>query len=257
MVDAPLDFPAQLTRRNQPRSKESPLLCDGTPEFHHVAMEPISLASIRDVVQNGPTDPINYYRRPLIGRLFRKRINQGLQLLPVRRYGRALEIGFGSGGLLPTLARGVGELHGIDLDADPKTVYQMLQARACKATLVQGSVTALPYPSQHFDLVVCFSVFEHLHKYEHSLREVERVLAPGGLFLLGMPTVNRAMEVMFHAIGHSTINDIHVTTPQMIRAAFSRCGFRRVAYRSLGLPFSPPMGFPLYHNWLLEKLRRE
>jgi SAM-dependent methyltransferase len=216
-------------------------------------MEPISLASIDGVVQNGPTDPINYYRRPLVGSLFLKRINLGLQLIPARKYERGLEVGFGSGGLLLTLAKGVGELHGIDLDADPRIVSEMLRERRCDATLVQGSVMALPYPDQHFDLIVCFSVFEHLHEYERALREVHRVLRPGGVFLLGMPTVNRLMEVMFHAIGHSTIHDIHVTTPKMIRTAFAGCGFRPAAYRGLGLPFMPPLGLPLYHNWLLEK----
>jgi SAM-dependent methyltransferase len=217
------------------------------------SMDPISLELIEGVEQNGPTDPINYYRRPLIGSLFRKRINLGLKLLPRRHYGRALEIGFGSGGLLLTLARGVKELHGIDLDANPHAVNAMLKNRNCSATLVKGSVTALPYPAHHFDLIVCFSVFEHLHEHDRALREVHRVLAPSGLFLLGMPTVSRVMEVMFRAIGHSTINDIHVTTPEMISAAFASCGFQRSAYRGFDVPFSSPFGIRVYHNWLLEK----
>src|SRR3954465_4536083 len=40
--------------------------------------------------QNGPSDPIEYYRKPLIGRLYLDRINRGLRLLPNRRYARAL-----------------------------------------------------------------------------------------------------------------------------------------------------------------------
>lgn len=216
-------------------------------------MEPISLALLEGVRQNGPTDPINYYRRPLVGALFRRRINLGLQLLPDRRFSRTLEIGYGSGGLLLALARGTDELHGLDLDAEPQAVRDMLAARGCRATLVQGTVHQLPYAAQHFDLVVCFSVFEHLTDYETALREVRRVLAPHGLFLLGMPAVNRFMGLLFEAIGHRTIDDIHVTTPRMIRQALAPSGFRPVASRALNLPFAPPLGLSLYHNWLLEK----
>jgi len=39
---------------------------------------------LEGIPQNGPTDPIEYYKRPIIGRLFRERINRGLRLLPCR-----------------------------------------------------------------------------------------------------------------------------------------------------------------------------
>ena len=216
-------------------------------------MDPITLELLKGVRQNGPTDPINYYRRPGVGALFRQRINLGLQLLPPRRFARALEIGYGSGGLLLTLAKGVDELHGLDLDAEPHSVRAMLQARGCDANLVQGTVHQLPYADGQFDLIVCFSVFEHLSNYETALRETRRVLAPHGLFLLGMPAVNRLMGLLFEAIGHRTIDDIHVTTPRMIRRALAPNGFHVAASRALNVPFPPPFGLSLYHNWLLEK----
>ena len=217
-------------------------------------MDPITLELISDVPQNGPTDPINYYRRPFVGALFRRRINLGLSLIPARRFRQALEIGYGSGGLLLTLAKGVEELHGIDLDADPVSVAKMLNARNCSATLLQGSVYALPYADQQFDLLVCFSVFEHLHEYKKALKEAHRVLADGGVFLLGMPTVSRLMTMLFEAIGHSTIDDIHVTSPRMITKALAETGFRIAQSNRLELPFASPLSLRVYHNWLLEKI---
>ena len=47
----------------------------------------------------GPTDPIAFYRRPVVGWLFRERINRGLRLLGERRFDRALEVGYGAGAL--------------------------------------------------------------------------------------------------------------------------------------------------------------
>src|SRR5207244_6308279 len=124
----------------------------------------------------------------------------GLRLLPRRRFGRALEVGYGAGAVQLALAPGVDELHGIDLDAAPDLAGELLVRRGHAPRLVRGDVRALPYEDRAFELVVCFSVFEHLHDFEAGLREVTRVLQPGGLFLLGMPAVNLAMEAGFRAI---------------------------------------------------------
>ena len=55
--------------------------------------------------KTGETDPIEYYRRPLVGVLFRKRINLGLGMLPDRRFESALELGYAHG----LSADGIGE----------------------------------------------------------------------------------------------------------------------------------------------------
>lgn len=41
----------------------------------------------------------------------------------------------------------------------------------------------LPFPDAHFDLVVSFGVLEHVANDQASLREIRRVLAPGGRFV--------------------------------------------------------------------------
>jgi SAM-dependent methyltransferase len=200
--------------------------------------------------KNGPTDPIEYYRRPLVGRLFRNRINMGLHLLGSRRYDRALEIGYGAGAVLLALAPAVGELFGIDLDADPGPVTELLAQRGHTAKLGQGNVYELPFDDASFDLVVCFSVFEHLREFERGLTQVARVLRPGGQFLLGMPAVNKMMEAGFRAIGFKGINDHHVTTPQAVSERFGKVGLMVTNARTLDFPLK---GVRLYYTWLLEK----
>lgn len=201
--------------------------------------------------KTGPTDPIEYYRQPLIGWVFRERINMGLRLLGDRRYTRALEVGYGAGAVLLTIAPQVSELVAIDLDAKPEPVRQLLASRGLTAELAQGSVYELPYPDASFDLVLSYSVFEHLAEYKKALSEVARTLKPGGQFLLGMPSVNRMMEVGFRLIGFKGIEDHHVTTPAAVSRAFSEAGFRVVRSETLDLPFRP---LRLYYTWLLEKV---
>lgn len=213
----------------------------------------LTVEMLQGIPKNGPTDPIEYYRKPLVGHIFRERINRGLRLLPERRFARGLELGYGSGAVLLSLARGVDELHGLDLDADPHVVSAMLRTRAATATLRQGSVYDLPYDADSFDLAVSFSMFEHLHEYPKGLAEVARVLRPGGLFLLGMPAVDRIMEAGFLAIGFKGINDHHVTTPAQVEAAFAGAGLRLKSKATLDLPWRRPLGVRVYYDWLLEK----
>lgn len=206
-------------------------------------------ATLEGLPKTGPTDPIEYYRRPLVGHIFRERINMGLRLLADRRYHRALEVGYGAGAVLLTVAPQVDELYGIDLDAQPQPVHELLATRGLQADLAKGSVYELPYADGFFDLVVSYSVFEHLQGYKKALSEVARVLQPDGQFLLGMPSVNRMMEVGFRLIGFKGIEDHHVTTPASVERAFPGAGLRVVRSQALDLPVRP---IRVYHTWLLE-----
>jgi SAM-dependent methyltransferase len=213
----------------------------------------LTRALVARLPQNGPTDPITFYRRPLVGWLFRQRINLGLHLLGGRRFDRALEVGYGSGAVLLALANTTRELCGIDLDADPVEAQTVLARQGIAPQLRQGSVLDLPYPDGHFELVVSFSVFEHLRQYRQALTEVRRVLAPHGWFLLGMPAVNRTMQLGFAAIGFHGIAAHHVTTPGEVAAGFAASAWRVRATRHFDFPAPPPAGLRLYYNWLLER----
>ncbi len=48
----------------------------------------------------------------------------------------------------------------------------------------QGDITKIPLPSQKFDAVFIFTVLHHEIRWRDALREVYRVLKPGGLFFV-------------------------------------------------------------------------
>ncbi len=98
-------------------------------------------------------------------------------------------------------------------------------------------------------------MFEHLHEFERALAEVRRVLRPQGLFVLGMPAVNRLMNVGFRAIGFRGIGHHHVTTPQQVGARLGATGFRQTGAARLALPvpLAGVPGVPVYYNRLLER----
>src|SRR5213596_3450348 len=109
------------------------------------------------IKKSGSTDPIMYYRRRLgIGRVFRRRIEMGLEMIPPLRAGaRILEVGYGAGLVLYNLSSKDSELHGLDVDANPYDVSQRLARLGRRVNLKKGSVLDLReiYPQEYFDLV--------------------------------------------------------------------------------------------------------
>ena len=56
-----------------------------------------------------------------------------------------------------------------------------------KTNFLSGSAYSLPFSDDSFDLVVCSAVLEHLHDYKDAIKEINRVLKPGGQFLASVP----------------------------------------------------------------------
>lgn len=52
---------------------------------------------------------------------------------------------------------------------------------------VLGDVCRLPFPSGAFDLIVCYHVLEHVPDDASAMRELARVLRPGGFALVQVP----------------------------------------------------------------------
>lgn len=107
--------------------------------------------------------------------------------LPHDRDTRILEIGCGMGGLLMGLS-GLGyDCTGVDVS---NTRIELLRSRATKRLRFErADGSRLPFGDATFDAAISIQLFEHLHPddAETHLREVERVLKPGGRYLLETP----------------------------------------------------------------------
>jgi ubiquinone/menaquinone biosynthesis C-methylase UbiE len=103
---------------------------------------------------------------------------------------RILEIGCGRGIALAPLARLLEPVRLAGLDIEPAFLAEArerLEARGIDAELVPGDARALPFPAASFDLVIDFGTCYHIARAKDALREVARVLAPGGQFVHETP----------------------------------------------------------------------
>ena len=95
---------------------------------------------------------------------------------------RLLDIGCGTGGNLETLSK-FGEAEGVDISRE---ALDFCRARGL-ANVREGAAETLPYGDESFDLVTGLDVVEHLDDDVAGLREMRRVLRPGGRCLLFVP----------------------------------------------------------------------
>jgi ubiquinone/menaquinone biosynthesis C-methylase UbiE len=111
---------------------------------------------------------------------------------PATPYPRALEIGCGTGFFLLNLMQAGLAGRGSVTDISPGMVSAALRNAESLGLAVDGRVAdaeTIPYEDASFDVVVGHAVLHHIPDVERALREVLRVLKPGGRFVFaGEPT---------------------------------------------------------------------
>jgi SAM-dependent methyltransferase len=119
----------------------------------------------------------------------------GLRLPPSPRI---LDAGCGSGRNMVELARR-GTVTGVELSS---TSVSLARERGA-GEVIEGSVLEMPFADDSFDLAVSLDVIEHLEDDLGALRELRRVVAPGGSLLVTVPAYQWLWS------GHDEINHHH------------------------------------------------
>lgn len=184
------------------------------------------------------------------GYLWRRQREAVLDLCGDLEHKRLLEVGVGTGRFALELAKNGAEVFGLD------AAGAMLQVTKKKAGekdlgamlhLIRGDGIGLPFKDASFDGVISIHVLNHLPRHRDTLREMKRVLKPGGFIVVGIPNLLSFafpaaiyVNITRHAIG-SRIYSYHFTRRGM-KKALREAGF--VVEEVRGNMLLPPWLFP-------------
>jgi ubiquinone/menaquinone biosynthesis C-methylase UbiE len=121
--------------------------------------------------------------RALSDRQLRAWITAFTALLPSRRPLIGLDLGSGTGRFTPALARAFGPVTGVEPSVRMRERAQA-QPGPAGVEYVAGSAEALPLPSGSADYALMFLSWHHVQDKPGAVRELTRVLVPGGRLLL-------------------------------------------------------------------------
>lgn len=100
---------------------------------------------------------------------------------------KLLEVGFGQGTDLVQYAKGGAEVYGVDLtERHYNLAKKNFEVRGLQANLTLTDANELPFEDGFFDKVVSFGVLHHTPDIEICVKEVHRVLKPGGTFIISL-----------------------------------------------------------------------
>jgi len=156
--------------------------------------------------------------------------------LNIRPGDRLLDLGCGEGRhSISAYLLADAEIVGLDLGLkDLKTAKERLTdfltppAKGGYCAFIQGTGHQLPFPDNSFDHVICSEVLEHIPDYPSFLREINRVLKPGGLFAVSVPRYFPEWVCWQLSEGYHRIEGGHVRIFQasQLRQRIQSMGFR-------------------------------
>jgi len=191
------------------------------------------------------------------------------------RSGRAIEIGFGAGAYLPTLAETWREVVASDLDEAHLDHARAIAAKYPNLQLMRDDVLDSKLPEHSFSLVLCSEVIEHIADTQRVLAGMHRLLEPGGILLLSTPQrwslmemaakvafLPGIVEIVRRIYGEAVFDMEHINlmTAREAQRQLSRAGFRiRERYKSgMYIPvvaeFAGERG-RRFEEWLERRLR--
>lgn len=190
---------------------------------------------------------------------FKKRVQTIFEWIPPQSDSLILDMACGRGFYL-NMYRYVSScrLVGTELDWEIINKAQRNVGHLPDLALINANIYALPYGDNSFDGVILSEILEHVDDDVAGLKEVYRVLKPGGVVAITVPhanypflwdPINKTLETLFGThisrgpLAGIWANHVRLYTPEDLRAAVAAAGFEVAEERSF-----THHSFPFIHN---------
>lgn len=168
-----------------------------------------------------------FYRSGPFGRALARVQRKTIDRLDVRPGHRVLDLGCGPGdGAALVAARGALP---VGLDYSAGMVDHARRVEPLRGRLVRGDAGRLPFADHSFDKVVCTNSFHHYPRHLAALREIHRVLKPGGQLGLVDPRKDHlfgwfAIDLVENAV--FGLDDVRIFSVPQWHRMLGEVGFR-------------------------------
>jgi len=136
------------------------------------------------------------------------RINGMLDLLGIRKGDFVLDVGTGTGVLIPFLLERIGEKGSIIAIDLAEEMIEIAQKKFCNDNLffIADNVFTAGLPEEVFDLIICYSVFPHFDDQPVAVKLLANYLKTDGTIAIchsqGRDEINRKHESVSPAVAH-------------------------------------------------------
>lgn len=106
--------------------------------------------------------------------------------------GRVMDIGAADGAFLFNIKQRNWDTSGIEISDS-----MLSQTRFHDLNIVIGDITQQQFPSQAYDVITLWHVFEHLADPREYLKQIQRILTPSGLLIMTLPNADSWQAHLF------------------------------------------------------------
>ena len=137
--------------------------------------------------------PYHYFikRNSFEGNFYFAYLDKCIKLVNQNTNKKILDAGCGDGFFLSKLDDKKNKLYGLDYSSRALDLAKLFNTKK-NINFIKASVDEIPYADDYFDIITSIAVIEHLPPeiIDKSISETARVLKPGGVLILALPTYN-------------------------------------------------------------------
>jgi 2-polyprenyl-3-methyl-5-hydroxy-6-metoxy-1,4-benzoquinol methylase len=176
-------------------------------------------------------DELPYWLKSIFLNISRIYFNKVYYRVPLwHEDGKALDVGCGNGAILVLLKNLGWDVSGIDVN-----VQVTEDVKKAKIPIFSGQLDEMRFEDKSFHLITMWNVVEHLPNPLQSVRDVYRLLADDGTFIVEIPNCNSLARTIFRSnwCAWELPRHLYHFSPKTITRLLKKAGFSNVKLKHL------------------------